>query len=189
VIAPLPARPMEPTKVAPKQAAKKETDFSKRWRRHRVSAMSSAKSTLATIALASRVRLAQLQSLALSSSNRLSEQWSIWRKKQSNFIKTNVKWNDLTSSWLRWLRAPSQATMRRTSLKAPRPAPQAEVSARIPAGRPLPTGSLRRVGGSKVIGSLKKTPSVSAYILQWLQEPSHAVRERKPPRSSTTHLP
>ena len=189
VIAPLPTVPMEPTKEVPKQAAEKENDFSKRWRRHRVSAMNSAKSRLSTIALASRVRLAQLQSLARSSSNRLSEQWSIWRKKQSNFIKSNVKWNDLTSSWLRWLRAPSQATMRRTSLKAPRPTPRAEVSARIPAGRPLPTGSLRRVGGSKVIGSLKKTPSVSAYILQWLQEPSHAARERKPPRSSTTHLP
>jgi general secretion pathway protein A len=193
VTAPRPAVPKEVPKEVLKQVAKqaamKENDFGKRWRRHHVSLMNNVKSTLTAIALASRVRLVQLQLRSRSSFNLLSEQWSIWRTKQSNFINTNFKWNDLASSCLRWLRAPSNATQRRHALPTPQVrAPLTESSARILAAHALCTRSLPRAGGSKVIGSLKKTPRFSTVILHWLQEPSHSVRERKPPRSSRTHL-
>jgi general secretion pathway protein A len=185
VIAPLPAAPKE----VPKPMAKKENDFLNRWRRHRLAAMNNVKSALSAVVLESRMRLAQLRTRTLSSLNRLSEQFSIWRKKQSNFIKTNFKWSDLASSCLRWLRAPSHATRHHHASPNPQiQAPRTESSTRIPATPPLHTRSLPRIGGLKVIGSLKKAPSVSTSILQWLQEPSHSVRERKPPRSSSTHL-
>ena len=181
--------PNEMLREIAKRAAMKRNDFGKRWRRHHVSLMKNVKSTLSAIALASRVRLAQLQSRALSSFNRLSEQWSIWRNEHSNFFKTNFNWNDLATSCLRWLRAPSHATRRRQA--SPKPqihVPRTLSSGRIPATPPLRTRSSHRVGGSKVIGSLKKTPRFSTAILHWLQEPSHSLRERKRPRSSNTHL-
>jgi general secretion pathway protein A len=181
--------PKDVLKEIAKQAAKKENDFSRRWRRHHVSLMNNVKSTLSAIALGSRVRLAQLQTRSRSSFNHLSEQWLIWRTKQSTFIKTNFKWNDLALSCLRWLRAPSNTTQRRHALPTPQVrAPLTESSARILAAHARRTRSSRRAGGSKVIGSLKKTPRFSTAILHWLQEPSHSVRERKPPRSSNTHL-
>jgi general secretion pathway protein A len=193
VTAPRPAVPKEVRKEVlkkvAKQAAMKVNDFGKRWRRHHVSPMNNLKSTLSAIALAARVRMVQLQTRSRSSFNRLSEQWSIWRTKQSNFIKTNFKWNDLASSCLRWLRAPSHSTRRRhASAKSQIRVPRTVSSARIPATPPLRTRSSCRIGGSKEIGNLKKTPRFGTAILHWLQEPSHSVRERKPPRSSSTHL-
>jgi general secretion pathway protein A len=193
VLTPLPAVPKEVPKEVlqevAKQATMKGNDFGKRWRRHHVFLMNNVKSTLSAIALASRVRLAQVQTRSRSSFNRLSEQWSIWRTKQSSFSKTNFKWNDFASSCLRWLRAPSHATRRRhASPKAQIHVPRTVSPARIPATLRLHTRSSRRIRGSKVIGSLKKTPRFSTAILHWLQEPSHSLRERKPPRSSSTHL-
>jgi general secretion pathway protein A len=193
VVAPRPAVPREVAKEVQKQvvkqAAMKQNDLGKRWRRHHVSLMNKVKSTLTAVALASRVRLMQLQTRSRLSLNSLSEQWSIWRTKQSNFINTNLKWNDFASSCLRWLRAPSNATQRRHALPTPQVrAPLTESSVRILAAHALRTRSLPRARGSKVIGSLEKTPRFSTAILHWLQEPSHSLRERKPPRSSSTHL-
>jgi general secretion pathway protein A len=193
VSAPLPVVakevPKDVLKEVAKQAAKKENDFRKRWRRHHLAAMNSVKSALSAIALASRVRLVHLRTRTLLLFRRRSEQWSTWRNLQSNLIKTNFKWNDLASSCLRWLRAPSRATWHRHALPNPQVhALRTESSARITATQPLRTRSLPRAGGSKVIGSIKKTPRFSTSILHWLQEPSHSLRERKAPRSSNTHL-
>ena len=186
VIAPLPAVPRE----VPKEMTKQENDPRKRWRRHHVAVMTNVKSALSAIASASRIRLAQLRARAVSLFDSLSGQLSVWRNKKWNVIKIDFQWPAFASSCLRWLQAPSHATRRRDALpKTHRPAPQTEVSARIPATQSLRTHSLPRARGSKVIGSLKKTPSFSTSILHWLQQPSHSLRERKPPRSSSTHLP
>jgi general secretion pathway protein A len=182
VIAPLPA--------VPKEVAKEENDFLKRWRRHQVAVMNDVKSTLSAIASASRIRLAQLRTRAASLFGSLSGQLSVWRNKKWNIIKIDFQWPAFTSSCLRWLQARSHAMRHRHAFQEPQMhARRTKSSARIPATQPLRAHSLPRAAGSKVIGSLKKAPSVSTFILQWLQEPSHSVRERKSPRASTTHLP
>ena len=186
VIAPLPA---VPNKVG-KEEAKEENDFRKRWSRHHLTVMNNAKSALSVIALALRVRLAQLPTRALSFFRHVSGQWPIWRNKQSNFSRINFKWSDLASSCLRWLRAPSHATRRRDALpKTHKTAPQTQVSARIPATQSIGSHPLPGASYLKFIRGSEKTPRVTTSILHWLQDSSHAVRERKSPRSSSTHLP
>jgi hypothetical protein len=120
----------------------------------------------------------------------LSGQLSVWRNQTRTAIKFDFQWRDFTSSCLQWLRAPSHATARRWLSAQPQArAPLTESSARILAAHVLRRRSLPGAGGSKVIGSLKKTPSFSTAILHWLQEPSHSLRERKPARASRTPLP
>jgi general secretion pathway protein A len=182
VVAPLP--------VVPKQVANKENDFRRHWRRHHAAVMNDAKSALAAFASASRIRLAQLQTRAAPLLRSLSGQFSVWRNKTRKSIKIDFQWRDFVSTCLRWLRAPSTATWLRQTLSNPQArAPLTQSSARILAAYALRRRSLPRAGGSKVLGSIKKAPSVSIAILHWLQEPSHSLRERKATRSSGTHLP
>ena len=182
VIAPLP--------VVPKQVANKENELRRHWRRHHVAAMTSVRCAMSAIASESRIRLAQLRTRAVPVWGALYAQFSTWRNKDWNFVRIGFQWPAFASSCLKWLRAPSRATARRHALPAPHGrAPLTESSARILAAYALRRRTLLRAGGSKVMGNLKKTPSVSIAILHWLQEPSHSVREHKPPRTSGTHLP
>ena len=179
-----------PLPVVPKQVAKTENDFRRHWRRHQVAVMNDAKSALAAFASASRIRLAQLQTRTVPLLRSLSGQLSVWRNNTRKSIKFDFQWRDFVSTCLRWLRAPSTATwLRQTLSNLQARAPLTQSSARILAAYALRRRSLPRAGGSRVIGSLKKVPSVSTSILHWLQAPSHSVRERKPTRSSATHLP
>ena len=180
VIAPLP--------IVAKPEAKKENDFRRHWRQHRVDAMKTAQSALSSIASGSRIRFAHLQTRAASLFNSLSGQLSVWQKKTWKAITIDFQWSAFASSCLKWLRAPSHGTRRHALPEPHRLAPETESSARIPATQPLHRRSLPRAGGAKAIGSLKKAPSVSTFILHWLQEPSHSVRERKSSRTSGTHL-
>ena len=163
VIAPLPVVRME--------AAKRGNVFRERWRRQYVSATNRLKSALSATASTSRLRLTQLQTHTRSSFRSLSGQLSVWRKKNWNVTKIELKWGEFASSCLRWLRAPSAS------------------AARIPAAQPLQSRPLPRASRSQFIRGAKKTPRVTTSILQWLQEPSHSVRERKSTRTSRTHLP
>jgi general secretion pathway protein A len=182
VIAPLPA--------VRKEAAQRGNDFRERWRRQYVSATNRLKSALSAIASASRVRLTQMQTHAGSSFRSLSGQLSVWRKKNWNVTKIEFKGSEFASSCLRWLRAPSNATRRRqTSPKPQRPAAQPGSAARILATQPLPSRPLPRASRSQFIRGREKAPRVAATILQWLQQTSHSVRERKSARTSSTHLP
>jgi len=181
VIAPLP--------IVAKPEAKKENDFRRHWRQHRVDAMKTAQSALSSIASGSRIRFAHLQTRAASLFNSLSGQLSVWQKKTWKAITIDFQWSAFASSCLKWLRAPSQAARRHAPLRPQVPAQRTKSSARIPATQPLHRRSLPRAGGAKAIGSLKKAPSVSTFILHWLQEPSHSMRERKSTRSSGAPLP
>src|SRR5271156_590112 len=189
------ARAAAPAAVAPhpivrKEAAKHKNGLRDRWRQRRLSATNRAKTALAAITSASRIRLAQLQTRSVSSFGSLSKQLSAWRNKTWKAIKIDVQWSGFTSSCLRWLQAPSQATRRRDALPKPQMrAPRTQSSTRIPATLPVGTHSLRQAGGPEAIGSLKKAPSFSTSILHWLQEPSHSMRERKSTRSSGNRLP
>ena len=179
-----------PRPAVPKPAAKKGNDFGRHWKHHHVAVMTNVKSALSAIASPSRIRLAQLQTRAASLFDSLSGQLSVWRNQTRTAIKFDFQWRDFTSSCLQWLRAPSHATARRWLSAQPQArAPLTESSARILAAHVLRRRSLPGAGGSKVIGSLKKTPSFSTAILHWLQEPSHSLRERKPARASRTPLP
>jgi hypothetical protein len=179
-----------PPGIVQKEVAKKENDFRASWRRRRLSLANSAKSALTAILSASRIRTAQLQTRAVSLFGSLSGRLSEWRNKTWKAAKIDFQWRDFTSSCLRWLRTPSDATRRRHASPSQQVrGPLTESSARILAAHALHRRSLPRSGGSKVMGSLKKAPSFSTSILHWLQEPSHAVRERKATRSSSTHLP
>jgi general secretion pathway protein A len=184
---PAPNGPLPPV---PKEVAKKEDEFRRHWRRHHVAVTSYVESAMSAIASASRIRLAQLRMHAVSLSGSLSAQLSVWRNKDWNFVRIDFQWPAFASSCLKWLQAPSHATARRRALPEPHArAPLTESSARILAAYALRRHALLRAGGSKVMGSLKKSPSVGTAILHWLQEPSHSVREHKPPRASSTHLP
>jgi general secretion pathway protein A len=172
------------------QSAKQQNDFRDRWRRRYISATNSLKSVLSAITLASRIRLAQLQTRARSSFRSLAWQWSAWRNKSWNVRKFQFHWPAFARSCLRWLRAPSNATRRRHAFPNPHaPAPQTQSSAHIPAAHPAQRDPLPRASRSTVLGSLEKSPRVATSIMQWLQEPDHSVRERKSPRTSSTHLP
>jgi general secretion pathway protein A len=186
VIAPHLALPRE----VPKKAAKKEDVFRDRWSQRRLAVTNRAQSALSAIAAASGICLVQLQARARALAGSVSLQLSRWRNKNWNVSRTSFRWSDLASSCLHWLRSPSSATRRHhASPNAQVHAPRTQSSAHSSAAEPLRTGSLPRAGGSKGIGSLKQTPSVSSAILHWLQEPSQFVREHKPPRSASTHLP
>jgi general secretion pathway protein A len=178
-----------PRPAVPKAVANKGNDFGRHWKHHHAAVMTNVKSALSAIASASRIRLEQLQTRAASLLDSHSRQLSVWRNQTRNAIKFDFQWRDFTSACLKWLQAPSRAKARRHASAQPQArGPLTESSARILAAHALRTRSLPRAGGSKVIGSLKKTPGFSTAILHWLQEPSHSLRERKPPRSSSTHL-
>lgn len=178
-----------PRSIVRNEAARQKSVFRAHWKQRRLSVANSAKSALATIASASRIRLAQLQTHTVSLFGSLSRQLSVWRNKTWKAIKIDVKWSAFASSCLSWLQAPSLATRLRHASSNPQVnTPRTESSARILATQPLHRRSLPRAGRSKIIGSLK-APSLSTSILHWLQEPSHAVRKRKSTRSSTTPLP
>jgi general secretion pathway protein A len=183
-----------PLAVARKQAGKQENDFHKRWTQQYASATNALKSALSAIALASRSRLAQVQTRALPLFKSVSGQLSAWRNKNWNVSTIKFKWpafelNDFASSCLHWLRAPSRPTKRhQASPKPHRAAPQTGPSARIRATQPLASHPLPRAASSQFIRGPEKAPRVAASIMQWLQQPSHAVRERKSPRTSSSHL-
>jgi general secretion pathway protein A len=182
-------RVVVPLPTARKQAAKQETDFRKRWRIQYVSVTDGMKSALSAIALASRVRLAQMQTRAISAFGAVSGQLTAWRNKNWKVSTINVKWRAAGSSCLRWLRAPSHPTKSRHALPKPhRTAPQTGSSARMRPTQPLGSHRLPRAARSQFIRGPEKAPRVAASILQWLQEPIHSVRERKSPRTSSTQL-
>jgi len=181
VVAPLPA--------VRKEAAKRGNGFRDRWRHQFVSAANRLKSALSANASASRVRLTQLQTHARSSFRSLSEQLSVWRKKNWNVTKIEFKWSEFTSSCLRWLRAPSNATRRQAVPKPQQPAAQTGSAAGILAAQPLQSRPQPGDGRSQFIRGAEKAPRFTSSILQWLQEPSHSVRERKSTRTSRPHLP
>jgi type II secretory pathway predicted ATPase ExeA len=182
-------RVVVPLLIARKQAAKQENDFRKRWRNRYASVTSGMKSALSAIALALRVRLAQVQARAIPAFRSVSGQLSAWRNKEWNVSTISFKWRSLASSCLHWLRAPSHPTRRRHALpKTYGTALQTGSSARIRAIQPLGSHRLPRAARSQFIRGPEKAPRVAASILQWLQEPSHSVRERKSPRTSSTHL-
>jgi hypothetical protein len=179
-----------PRPVVRKEAAKQESDFRDRWRNYHFAVTNNVKSALSAVALASRIRLAQLHAHALSLFRSLSGQFPAWRNKNWNVIKIDFKWRDFASSCLRWLRAPSHTPRRRHALPKPHgSAPQTESSAPIPATQPLRSHPLPRTSRSQFIRSLENAPRVTTSILQWLQEPNHSVRERKSTPASDTHLP
>jgi general secretion pathway protein A len=191
---PIAPRIATPLAVARKQAGKQENDFRKRWTQQYVSAMNGLKSALSAIALESRSRLAQVQTRALPLFKSVSGQLSAWRNRNWNVSTINFKWpgfqlSEFASSCLHWLRAPSHPTKRRLpSPKPPTPALHTGSSARIRATQPLGSHPLPRAARSPFVRGPDKTPRVAASILQWLQQPSHSVRERKSPRASSTHL-
>ncbi len=179
-----------PLAVARKEAPKQENDFSKRLRRHLLAKTKSVKATLSAIAPASQVRLAQVRTRAHSLISAASGQLSAWRNKNWNVSKINFQWPAFASSCLHWLRAPSHATRRLHALPKPyRPAPQTELSARLRTTQPLGSHPLPRARASQFIRGPEKASRITTSILQWLQEPSHSVRERKSPPTSGTHLP
>jgi general secretion pathway protein A len=183
-------RAVAPAPVVRKEPAKPKFDFRTDWSRRYASAINQMKSVLATIALTSRVRAARAQTRVLSVSKSVSEQLSAWRDKNSNVARFDFQWSALASSCLHWLRAPSDATRRRQALaKVQRPAPQSASAARIPATQPLGSHPLPRASRSKFIRGPEKAPPVTTAILQWLQQPSHSLRERKPTHASGTRLP
>jgi general secretion pathway protein A len=187
-------RVVVPLPVARKQAGKQENDFRKRWTQQYVSATNGLKSALSAIALASRAGLAQVQTCALPLFKSVSGQLSAWRNKNWNVRTINFKWrgfqlSDFASSCLHWLRTPSHPTKRRNALPKPhRAVSQTGPSARIRPTQPLGSHPLLRAARSKLIRGPEKAPRVTASIMQWLQQPSHSVRERKSPRTSSTHL-
>ncbi len=181
VIAPLPA--------VRKEAAKRGNSFRDRSRHEYVSASNGLKAVLSAMALKSRSRLARLQSHARSLSSTLSGQLSLLRNKKWNVTNIEFKWSEFTSSCLRWLRAPSNATRRRQTLPKPqRPAAPTLSAARILATQPLQSRPLSRASRSQFIRGPEKAPRVTSSIMHWLQEPSRTVRERKSTRTSSTHL-
>lgn len=181
VIAPLP--------VVRQEAANRGNDFRDRWGHRFVSATNSLKSAISAIASASRVRLTQLQTHAHSSFRSLSGQLSVWRKKTWSVTKIEFHWPAFAPSCLRWLRAPSNATRRQAVPKPQRPAAQTGAATRIPATQPLQSCPLPLASRSQFVRGPEKAPRFTSSILQWLQEPSHSVRERKSTRKSSTHLP
>ncbi|HEY4951145.1 MAG TPA: AAA family ATPase [Candidatus Acidoferrales bacterium] len=181
VIAPLP--------TVSRKAARQENNFGNHWRDQFFAATNCLKSALSAIATASRIPMAQLQKRAVSSFKPLAGRLPVWRNKEWNVIKIDSKWSEFASSCLRWLRAPSHAT-RRHALPGPHGlAPEFESSARIPATQSLVNDPLPRPSHSQFIRGLETAPRVATSILQWLHEPNHSVRERKPPRTSDTQLP
>jgi general secretion pathway protein A len=172
-----------------KEAAKRGNGFRQRWRHQYVSAANGLESALSAIASASRVRLAQLQTHARSASRSLSAQLPVWRKKTWNVRKIEIHWPAFASSCLRWLRAPSNATRRHALPKPQRPAPQTRSAMRIATAQTPQTQALPSASRAQFIRGPEKAPRVTTSILQWLQESSHSVRERKSTRTSSTHLP
>jgi general secretion pathway protein A len=187
-------RVVVPLPIARKHAGKKVNDFRERWTQQYVSATNGLKSALSAIALASRAGLAQVQTRALRLFKSVSGQLSAWRNKNWNVRTINFKWRgfqlgDFASSCLHWLRTPSHPTKRRNALPKPHsPVSQTGPSARIRSTQPLGSHPLPRAARSKFIRGPEKAPRVAASIMQWLQQPSHSVRERKSPRTSSTHL-
>jgi len=177
-----------PVPVVRREAEKEKNHIRERWRRHHLAVTQSVKSAIAS---ASQIRLAQLRTHVRSLFRSVSGQLSMWRSKNWNFIRIDFfKLSDFASSCLRWLRAPSHATRHRRVLPKPQtPAPRTETSARIPTTQPLGRNPLPRAGRAKFIRGPGKAPRVTSSILQWLQESSHSVRERKSPRRSHTHVP
>ena len=182
-------RVVVPLPIARKQAAKQENDFRKRWRNRYVSVTKGTKSALSAIASASLIRLAQVQTRTDLAFRSVSRQLSAWRNKNRSLSTINFKWRALAASCLHWLRAPSHPTKRRHALpKLQGTAPQSGESARIGAIQPRGSHRLPRAARSQFIRGSEKAPRVAASILQWLQEPSRSVRERKSPRASNTRL-
>jgi general secretion pathway protein A len=185
-------RATAPSVVAPVPVVRKETagaanDLRNRSTNHQLAVTNNSKSTIAS---ASRIRLAQLRMRARWLSASISGALSAWRNKKWNVARFDLQWSALASSCLRWLRAPSHATRRRTALPtAQRPAELIESSARIAATQVLGSHPLPRANRSQFIRSAEKAAPLTTSILQWLQEPSHAVRERKLARASDTRLP
>jgi general secretion pathway protein A len=190
IVARTPApRAVVPLPVARKEAAKAENDFGRRLRRHLLAMTNSLKSTLSAIASASRIRLARLQTHTRSLFRSLAAKLSAWRNQNWNVGKLNVTWPAFAASCLHWLRAPSHPTNRRhASPKPRRSVPQTEPSARVRATQPLGSRPLPHASRSQFIRGPEKAPRLTSSILQWLQEPSHSVRERKSTRTSSTHL-
>jgi general secretion pathway protein A len=188
-----PASAIAPIPAVRKEAAKRRNDFRDRWLGQFASATNRLRSGLSAIASASRIRLTQLQtqarSLSRSSSNSFSRRLSLWRNKTWNVNKIEFDWPAFASSCLRWLRAPSNATRRQALPKAQRPAPQAGPAAGILAAQPRQSRPLSAAGRSQFTRGPEKAPRVATSILQWLQEPSHSVRERNSARTSGTRLP
>jgi general secretion pathway protein A len=182
-------RVVVPLPIARKQAAKQVNDLRNRWRNHYVRATNGLKSALSAIASASRVHLAQVQMRAVWAFRSVSEQLTAWRNKNWSVSTINFKWRALASSCLHWLRAPSHPIPRRHALpQLHGTVPLGGSSARMRAIQPLGNHRLPRAARSQFIRGPEKAPRVAASILQWLQEPSHFVRERKSPRTSSTHL-
>ena len=178
-----------PPAAVPRKAASQENNFRNHWRDQYLVATNSLKSVLSAIATASRIRMAQLQTHAVSLFKSLAGRLQVWRNKGWNEIKIDFKWSEFASSCLRWLRAPSRATRRDASPNSHGPAPETESSARIPATPPLRSHPLPRPSRSQFIRGLEAAPRVTTSILQWLHEPSHSLRERKSPHASDTQLP
>jgi general secretion pathway protein A len=188
------ARPTAPRTVVPLPVAriavaKSQNDFSKRLRRQYLSAANDLKSALAAIALASRERLVQVEMRAVPVFRSVSKQLSAWRNKNWKVSKTNFKFPAFASSCLKWLKAPAHATTRRQASPKPQtPVPQTGSSTRSRVTQPLGSHPLPRANRSQFVRSPEKAPRLTSSIMQWLQEPSHSVRERKSPRTSSTHL-
>ena len=178
-----------PLPIARKQAAKRENDFRKRCRNRYVSVANGIQSALSATALVSRVRLAQVQTRAVSAFRSVAGPLSTWRNKNLNVRTINFQWRALAASCLHWLRAPSHAAKRRHALPKPHgSAPQTGSAARIWAIQPPGSHRLPRAARSQFMRGSERAPRVAASILQWLQEPSPFVRARKSPRTSSTHL-
>jgi len=180
-IAPLPA--------VPRRAARQGNNFRDHWRDQYRAATNSLKSALSAIATASRIRLTHLQTHAVSLFKSLAGRLPVWRNKEWNAIKIDFSWREFASSCLRWLRAPSDATRRHALPKPHGPATATESSARIRATQPLRSHPLPRPSRSQFMRGLETAPRVTTFILQWLHEPNHSVRERKSPHASDTQLP
>jgi len=180
-IAPLPA--------VPRKAARQENNFRDHLRDRYLAATNGLKSALSAIATASRIRMAQLQKHAVSSFKSLAGRLRVWRNKEWNVIKIDIKWSEFASSCLGWLRAPSHVTRGHALAKPHRLATKTDSSPRIPATQPLRSHPLPRPSRSQFIRGLETAPRVTTFILQWLHEPNHSVRERKSPHASDTHLP
>jgi general secretion pathway protein A len=189
VARPTAPRTVVPLPVARLAVAKSQNDFSKRLRRQYLSAANDLKCAQSAIASASRVRFAQLQTRALSVFKSVSEQLSAWRNKNWKVSKTNFKFPAFASSCLKWLKAPAHATRRRQASPKPQtPMPQTGSSARSRATQSLGSHPLPRASRPQFVRSPEKAPRLTSSIMQWLQEPSHSVRERKSSRTSGTHL-
>jgi general secretion pathway protein A len=179
-----------PPPIARKEVATQENDFRDRWKQRRLSVTNSARSSLSAIAVASRIRLTQLQSRVISLFSSLSVQLPAWRNRKWSAIKIDFKWRDFASSCLRWLRAPSHTPRsRHASPMLQSRTPQTELPERIPATQSLQGHPPPRASRSQFIRGLENAPRVTSSILHWLQGPSHSVRERKSTRASDTHLP